>query len=102
MSIEIFKAAILANFNAPAQWIESIPTREMFQGKLVWEGVVEVFSIHQGEKEIPVYAFLIHLDGSDAKAVTVLGLPPIDSPLTAVRAGIRTEIRKTQDQNRSN
>ena len=37
--------------------VESVPIKEMFQGKTVWEGVVEVFELIGHPKAPKVYAW---------------------------------------------
>ncbi len=67
--------------------------KEMFQGKTVWEGIVEVFDLH-GHPEAPrVYAWLHDTDGPKKRHVTVLHIAPITSAIEAVRAAIVQEFR---------
>jgi hypothetical protein len=74
---------------------ESVPVKEVFDGKTVWEGIVEVFHLEGHPKANTAYAWL-HDTGDRDKPiqhVAVLHVPPVVSPLTAVRAFIIQEFR---------
>jgi len=74
--------------------VESVPIKETFQGKTVWEGIVEVFELRGHPKASKVYAWAYETDNpKKPKHVTVLHLGPITSPLLAVRAAIVEEFR---------
>lgn len=73
----------------------SVPVKEVFKGETVWDGIVEVFHLEGHPKANTAYAWL-HDTGdpkSPIKHVTVLHVPPVVSPLTAVRAFIVQEFR---------
>ena len=74
---------------------ESVPVQEVWQGKTIWDGIVEVFDLHGHPKTDTVYAWL-H-DTGDSKQpfrpVTVLHIHPALSPIAAVRAFIVQEFR---------
>jgi hypothetical protein len=78
-----------------ATHVESVPVKEIFQGKTVWDGIVEVFDLHDHPKTHRVYAWSHETDDPDRpkRHVTVLHIPPVVSPLTAVRAAIMQEFR---------
>lgn len=79
---------------AEAKYVESVPVKETFQGKTVWEGVVEVFDLVGHPKANRVYAWMHETDMPNQKRhVTVLHLGPVVSPLLAVRAAIVEELR---------
>ena len=73
--------------------VESVPVKESFQGKTVWEGIVEVFELIGHPKAQRVYAWSHETDGPQKRHVTVLHVAPIDSPQAAVRAAIVQEYR---------
>ncbi len=75
--------------------VESVPIKETFQGKTVWEGVVEVFELHGHPKAPRVYAWAHDTDDpkKPKRHVTVLHLAPITSAVEAVRAAIVQEYR---------
>jgi hypothetical protein len=73
----------------------SVPVKEVFNGKTVWDGVVEVFDLEGHPEANTAYAWS-HATDDPAKPkrhVTVLHIPPAVSPETAVRAAIVQEFR---------
>ncbi len=81
--------------NAKATHIESVPVREVFQGKTVWDGVVEVFRLKGHPQTDRVYAWIHATEDSKRpkRHVTVPHIPPVVSPRTAVQAAIIQELR---------
>ena len=45
-----------------SKWIETVPVREVYQGKTAWQGEVEVFDLNGHPKAKRCYAWS-HLDG---------------------------------------
>ena len=80
---------------ASATHVESVPVRETFDGQTIWDGIVEVFDLHGHPGTHRVYAWSHEIDDqSDARRhVTELHIPPVVSPLTAVRAALVQECR---------
>lgn len=85
--IEKLLNAVQVMHHCTAAHVQSVPVRETFQGQTVWEGVVEVFDLSGHAKAQRCYAWMLP-GGKEPQFVTVLGLPPVDSPLNAVRASI--------------
>lgn len=82
--------------NCGAVWRESVPVHEVFQGKTLWRGDVEVFDLTGHPKAKRAYGWS-HPDGADNKTerfVAVLEIPPVDSPETAVKMAIYSDIKK--------
>jgi hypothetical protein len=79
--------------------LESVPVKETFQGKTVWEGVVEVFELIGHPKAPRVYAWSHEIDNpkKTQRHVTALHIPPVTSPEAAVRAHIIQEYRLAQE-----
>lgn len=74
--------------------VESVPIKEMFQERTVWEGVVEVFELIGHPRAPKAYAWAYDTgDPKRPKHVTVLHIGPVTSPLLAVRAAIVQEFR---------
>jgi hypothetical protein len=73
----------------------SVPVKEVFNGKTIWEGIVEVFDLHGHDKANTAYAWSHATDNpaNPKRHVTVLHIPPAVSPETAVRAAIVQEFR---------
>jgi hypothetical protein len=76
-----------------ATHVESVAVKETFQGKTIWEGIVEVFDLHSHPKAPRVYAWSHATDGQKKRHVTVLHIAPITSAVEAVRAAIVQEFR---------
>jgi len=97
--LEELRDVIRRLHGADAQHVESVPVKETFQGKTVWEGIVEVFDLlgHAGASK--VYAWAHDTDDPERprRHVTVLHSHPITSARDAVRAAIVQEFR-TREQ----
>lgn len=81
-----------------ATHIASVPVKEVFKGETVWDGIVEVFDLEGHPQANRAYAW-IHDTGDHEKPhkhVAVLHVPPVVSPLTAVRAFIVREFKNAQ------
>ena len=93
--IEALQKAIRDLHGVESKHLESVPVKEEFQGKTVWEGVVEVFELIGHPKAPKAYAWMHNTDDpqSPGRHVTVLHLAPITSPLLAVRAALLEEYK---------
>lgn len=92
------KAAFSKLHGVDAEYVETVPVREEFQGKTVWEGDVEVFEIRGHPKANRAFAWS-HVAGANDQQtnyITVLELPPVDSPQAAVKAAIMSEIQNAR------
>ena len=80
--------------------VETVPVKETFQGQTVWEGEVEVFDLHDHPEASRVYAWSHETEDADKpkRHVTVLHIPPVVSPETAVRAAIIQEYREREQE----
>lgn len=68
---------------------EVVAVSETFQGETVWEGVVHVFDLDGHPSATVAYAWSSPIEGTPRhKFHAVLGVPPVSSPLDAVRAAI--------------
>src|ERR1700716_3315691 len=77
---------------------QSVPVRETFEGKPVWEGVVHVFDLSGHPTATRAYAWSSPIEGSTKRRFfAVLHQPPIDSPQAAVRAAIVAEHKNMQE-----
>jgi hypothetical protein len=70
--------------------VGSKPVREVFQGELAWEGIVEEFALIDHPKANTCFAWS-YRDGDTMRSVAVLALPPVDSPENAVKIAIAAE-----------
>ena len=88
--------AICRLHGCEATYLETVPITEMFQGKIAWQGDVEVFDIRGHPKAKRCYAWAHDTDSGKKRFVAVLELPPVNSALKAVRAAIISELRETR------
>jgi len=51
-SIEVLAKTIHDLHGCKASWIKSIPVKETFQGKTVWEGEVQVFDLSDSSSTV--------------------------------------------------
>jgi hypothetical protein len=66
---------------------------ETFNGRIAWQGTVEVFNLIGHPKAHRAYAWT-YQDHDQNKTVTVLHIPPVDSPQSAVKVAIAAKGRK--------
>jgi hypothetical protein len=79
--------------------VESVPIKETFQRKTVWEEIVEVFELKNHPKAQRLYAWAYETENPKRpKHVTVLHMGPVTSPLLAVRAAIVQEFRANESE----
>jgi hypothetical protein len=95
--IEELKEAIRHLYHAEPTYVETVPVKEVFQDQVVWDGEVEVFDLTDSQEASRVYAWAHDTDIADEprRTVTILHIPPVTSPETAVRAAI---VRDYRDQ----
>ncbi|MGB8030084.1 MAG: hypothetical protein WCF30_10505 [Terracidiphilus sp.] len=93
--IEELKEVIRRLHGVESTHRESVPVKEVFHGKTIWEGVVEVFDLHGHPEANIAYAWAHETDDAEnpIQHVTVLHIPPAVSPITAVRLAIAQELR---------
>jgi hypothetical protein len=73
---------------------ETVPVHETFRGKTAWEGEVEVFDVLKGHpRATKAYGWLYQENGT-MKAAAILGIPPVNTPLDAVKVFIISEAKK--------
>ncbi|HWF14088.1 MAG TPA: hypothetical protein VG272_10165 [Candidatus Acidoferrales bacterium] len=77
-----------------------MPVKETFQGKTIWEGIVEVFELKGHPQTERVYAWSHDTDDpkKPKRHVTVLHIAPILSAEAAVKAAIVQEFRNRETE----
>lgn len=89
------KRAVESQHGGTATLAQSVPIREAFEGQTVWEGVVHVFDLTDHPKATRAYAWSSPIEGSAKRRFfAVLHLPPVTSPVEAVRAAIVAEHKR--------
>lgn len=90
--LDTLQRAVELACNCKARHASSTPVKETFRGEVAWEGVVETFDLEGHVGASRCYAFpFVRDDKPEIK--TVLAVPPIDSPLKALRAAIAASAR---------
>ena len=94
--IEELKDVIRKLHGVESKHVTSVPVKEVFQGKTVWDGIVEVFTLYGHPKANTAYAWTHETDNPEQprRSVTVLHVPPAVSPITAVRVAIMQELKE--------
>ena len=77
--------------------VESVPIKETFQGKTIWDGIVEVFDLKNHANASRAYAWAYKTENpKKPRHVIVLHMGPVTSPLAAVQAAIVEEARNKE------
>jgi len=96
VQVSELKRAVESQHGCTATLAQSVPVKETFGGKTVWEGIVHVFRIQGHPKTTTAYAWSSPIEGSDKRRFfAVLHVPPVTSPAEAVRAAIIVESRSS-------
>ena len=89
--IERLQMVIRQLHKCDATWLESMPVEEKFNGKTVWDGDVEVFSLTGHPKAQRCYGWSYD---EPEQFITILELPPVDSAAAAVKVGVAYQVKK--------
>jgi hypothetical protein len=93
--IEELRTVIRRLHDTDSRHVESVPIKEEFEGRTVWEGIVEVFDLVNHPDAPRAYAWAHDTDDPKhpRRYVTILHLHPIKSARDAVRAAIVQEFK---------
>jgi hypothetical protein len=91
--IERLQQVIFHLHKTDSTWVESVPVREVFNGKPLWQGDVEVFDLTGHPKAKRCYGWTY---GQPEQFITILELPPVDSPESAVKVGVSYQIKQAR------
>lgn len=76
-----------------------MPVREVYRGQTLWQGTVEVFDLLGHAQAQRCFAWAhTEEDKVQAKFVTVLALPPVNAPQTAVKAALLREVQAERQE----
>ncbi len=91
--IDSLRKAIRRQFGCRSTHLEGIPTEIVTDGKTIWKGVVEMFLLINCPLAKVCYAwgYATRSTGEETRIVTVLAVPPVDSPRKAVQFSIGSE-----------
>lgn len=97
VSTDELQRAVESQHGGMATLAQSVPVKETFEGKTVWEGVVHVFDLKGNPKATRAYAWSSPVEGTTKRRFfAVLHLGGIRSPQDAVRAAIVAEQRQAE------
>jgi hypothetical protein len=96
-SIKTLQEAIKATHGCDSRHAGSEQVYELFEGQTAWQGTVEVFDLIGHPKAKRAYAWTYE-DGEQNKTVTVLGIPPVDSPQSAVKVAIAAKAKQSKSK----
>ena len=88
VSTDQLKAAVEARHGGTATLVQSVPVRETFKGKAVWDGIVHIFDLSGHPTAKRAYAWSYEREGGKRGFFAVLHWGPIMGPNDAVRATI--------------
>jgi hypothetical protein len=96
MYIEELREIIRELYGVLSTHVDSVPVKEVVDGKKVWEGIVEVFELHGLPNAPLAYAWAQDTDDPERprKPFAVLHGHLVDSPEAAVRAAIAGQRRQ--------
>ena len=89
------QAVIMQLHSCGAIWRESVPVKEMFNGKTLEDGEVEVFDLFDHPKAKRCYGWS---HGEPGEFITVLEFPPVTDAQSAARVGVAYQIKKAREQ----
>ena len=95
LNTEELQRAIKVNHGCDSRYVASEPVYESFDGRTAWQGTVEIFDLIGHPTAKRAYAWT-YQDDTQNKTVTVLGIPPVDSPQSAVKVAVAAAGRKPQ------
>ena len=94
--IEFLKDAILKTHGVESEYSDTVPVNETCEGQTVWQGNVEVFTIRGHPKTNTCYAWGFTDDNGAMRAICILSISPLDTPLNAVKGYVAMEARKNE------
>ena len=72
----------------------SAMVRELAGGRVVWDGVLEIFRLSGHPEATAAYAWSHRMNAGGRRYVAVLAVPPVVTPDDAVRAAMAAESRE--------
>ena len=98
MDIKSLKLAIKEIHGCDSKHLGFTRVTNVFRGRKVWDGRVDIFSLKDHPKAQRCYAWS-HRKGNEMRYVAVLEIPPVESAETAVRAALATPSKKHRTPN---
>lgn len=94
--LDDLRKAIKRLHGCESKHVRSVEVHERFEGKTVWQGLVEVFDLDGHSKARRCYAWAHSEEKDDVgiRYVAVLELTPVDSAQKAVQVSIASDMRQ--------
>ena len=90
---EAIQDAIAKGYSCSAIYDRTVPVHEQLQGKTIWKGEVEIFNLSGHPKAQRCYGWGFEDRPGHTEFVTVLEVPPVISPETAVRTYLVSQFK---------
>lgn len=87
------KSVVESQHGGKATLAQTVPVRDTFEGQPAFIGTVAVFDLADHPKATRAYAWSRELPDGKVRTYAVLHIPPVDSPVAAVRAAIVAEAK---------
>ena len=92
--IERLKEAVEKAYECKARHVVSEEVIDLFQGEVAWDAVVATFELQEYPKAKRCYVWA-HIEDGEPQYTTVLEIPPVNSPESALEASIATKASST-------
>ncbi len=90
------QAAIETKAACSAQYLQTQPLTFAVDGRVRWKGKVEIYQLKNHPQAKLAFGWGYKSKGGKIAYVTVMGIPPLDSPTAAVRAFVASNIDGSQ------
>jgi hypothetical protein len=84
--IQALRDAIRQQHGCASRHSQTVAVQEAVEGKIVWQGDVELFDLAGHPKARQCYAWGFHDDAGKWQYIAILKIAPADSALNAVRS----------------
>jgi hypothetical protein len=91
--IPMMQRAIQEAHGCQSVHVDSQHVHELFNGLTAWQGTVEIFNLVGHPKAQRAFVWQYD-EGQETKTITVLEIPPVDSPESAVKVAIAAKARQ--------
>ena len=85
--------AIETRAKCDAVYVQTQPVKYSLDGKTLWRGKVEVYQLKEHPQAKQAFGWGYSTSNGKIEYVTVIGVPPLDTPLAAVK-GFVASIKK--------
>ncbi len=90
---EKLKEAIERKAQCAVKYLHTQPLRLVADGQVTWKGKVEVFQLDGHPEARIAFGWGIPVDGNKTEFFTVIGVPPLETPIMAVKAYLASKSR---------